>query len=175
MSRKSLTLVAPVVLALGLAACDNTEEYEARIADLEGQLETVRGEADTYRGEAEELRTQLQELEATGPAAGGAAAADVEAVQGEIETALAALADADQQLQTTTVPEVTAVRTSLQDAAQAIGNIAQNMGIELEAVAPEQAGQPATAEPAGAAEEPPAAAGAEEEGQQPAAGGATQQ
>ena len=168
MNRKTLILASPLVLSLGLFACDG-RDYEAEIAELQGQLETTRGEAETFRTEAEELRGRVEELQA-GTTEAGAPALDPEAARGEIETALGALSEVDQQIvelqpQLPSPDAVTGVRQNLEEAARAIGVLAQGMGIELDAVAPAGAGATEAQQPAagGQADQPV-------EAQQPVAG-----
>lgn len=70
MSMKPLPALA-LLAGLGVAACDNTEEYESQIVALEGQLETARGEVaeletqlSSAAGELDDLETMRTELEA---------------------------------------------------------------------------------------------------------------
>lgn len=140
---RPLMLIAPLVLATGLAACDG-EDYEARVVELEGELETVRGESQELRTQLEESRTRITEFE---QAQGQAGTADPEALREPIRTALAALAQSDERLdvlssaaanQAEMDPQaVQQARDAVERAAEAIGEAAQAAGIELDSVAPE--------------------------------------
>ena len=50
MAIKSLTIVLPVALSFGLAACDS-RDYEAELAELQTQLGDATSELETVRGE----------------------------------------------------------------------------------------------------------------------------
>lgn len=138
---RPVIFAAPLVLALGLAACDG-EDYEARVGELEGELQTVRTESEQMRTELEEARARVAEMEQAQPQ-GDAAGADTDQIREPLETALAALARSDERLDAATGGEatmdeaaVTEVREGLREAAEAIGNAAQAVGIELQQVAP---------------------------------------
>lgn len=136
---RPLIIAAPLVLALGLAACDG-EDYEARVGELEGELQTARTESEQMRSELEQAQARVAELEQAQPQAGGA---DPEQIREPLQTALAAIARSDERLDTAAggqaaVDEaaVTEVRESLRQAAEAIGNVAEAVGVELQQIAP---------------------------------------
>lgn len=138
---RPVIFAAPLVLALGLAACDG-EDYEARVGELEGELQTVRTESEQMRTELEEARARVAELEQAQPQE-GAAGADTEQIREPLETALAALARSNERLEAATgegatmdEAAVTEVRDGLREATEAIGNAAQAVGLELQQAAP---------------------------------------
>ncbi len=137
---RPVIFTVPLVLALGLAACDG-EDYEARIGELESELQTARTESEQMRTELEEARARVAEMEQAQPQE-GAGGADTDQIREPLETALAALARSDERLEAATSGEaldeaaVTEIRDGLREATEAIGNAAQAVGLELQQAAP---------------------------------------
>ena len=139
--RKAAILAMPVVLALGLGvgACDG-EDYEARVAGLESELETTRGDLAAARSEAEDLRRQLEELPAEAERQGQASGEELESAMRQAIDALARTEDRLSELartaaeagEETTSGIVDEMRASLSDAAEAVGDMARSMGMEEE-------------------------------------------
>src|SRR5690606_16577074 len=92
---RPVIFTVPLVLALGLAACDG-EDYEARIGELESELQTARTESEQMRTELEEARARVAEMEQAQPQE-GAGGADTDQIREPLETALAALARSDER------------------------------------------------------------------------------
>ena len=66
---RPVIFTVPLVLALGLAACDG-EDYEARIGELESELQTARTESEQMRTELEEARARGADMEQAQPQEG---------------------------------------------------------------------------------------------------------
>jgi hypothetical protein len=85
MNLRSLALVSPLVLVLGLAACDD-RDYEAELAAMQEELALARNDLEAARAENERLTMELDEAQA-GPetaAAGAAGGPPMEDLQAEV-------------------------------------------------------------------------------------------
>ena len=166
MAIRPLTMVLPLALSLGLAACDS-RDYEAELAELQGQLGDATSELETLRGENETMSTEMAELrtqaEGAAVAAGSLGEEAVEAVRGQLETALekasqtvdrlAALErDPDAPAETRT-EAVSVLRTEVQDIVDSVQAAATELGLELQAgVEPAAGAAQDQAEPAAGGE-----------------------
>jgi chromosome segregation ATPase len=179
MSIRPLTLVLPLALTFGLAACDS-RDYEAEIADLQTQLGDATSELEAARGENESLNTELEQLRTQAEQAGEAAVSvgedAAQQVQTQLETALekasqtaerlAALerepdAPADKRTEAVGI-----LRSDVQEIVASLEAAAGELGIELQA-GPEPAAGPAQGEATGSAEEPAQAAPTDEQAAEP--------
>src|SRR5690606_14344440 len=137
---RPVIFTVPLVLALGLAACDG-EDYEARIGELESELQTARTESEQMRTELEEARARVAEMEQAQPQA-GAGGADTDQIREPLETALAAPARSGGRLggassgQAVEEAGGTEIRGGLREPTEAIGNAAEAVGLELQQPAP---------------------------------------
>lgn len=175
MSIRPLTLVLPLALTFGLAACDS-RDYEAEIADLQTQLGDATSQLEAARSENESLNTELEDLRAQTEQAGEAALStggDVaQQVQTQLETAmdkasqtaerLAALerepdAPADKRTEAVGI-----LRSDVQEIVASLQAAAGELGIDLQG-APEPAAGPAQGEATGGAAEEPAQAAPSDE------------
>jgi multidrug resistance efflux pump len=171
MSLRTFAVLPPLVLALGLAACDS-RDYEAEIATLQGDLESARAELEEAQGQNEQLTTQMEELQAQAeqPATGDSAA--LEPVQSEfnaiVEKASVSLANLTElEAQPDAPAELGDLRQNLQDIMQSVQTAASGLGLELApapAAGPEQGGAAPEAQPETGAQPQ---TGAQPEGEQP--------
>jgi hypothetical protein len=169
MNLRSLALVSPLVLVLGLAACDD-RDYEAELAAMQEELAMARNELQAVQAENERLSAELEEAQAQpeadpAVAANGAPPADgappMEAVQAELvllaERATLALAGLN-LLEEEAQVDASEVRQNLEEVVQ----LAESMvaGVMMEAPPPEPAAGPAAdpAQPPPADAETPAEA-----------------
>ena len=128
MKPRSVFLVSPLVVVLGLAACDS-RDYETEVTELSEELSATQAKLDATTSENERLKTELEEMRAQTPSDGagdgaagseGMAPALSEAVQGELEAmtekltvALANLSALETQPEN---GELSKVRENLQEA-----------------------------------------------------------
>jgi chromosome segregation ATPase len=179
MSIRPLTLVLPLALSLGVAACDS-RDYDAEIAGLQGQLGDTTSELEATRSENESLKTQLEEVRAQSEQAGDAAAGLGEVAAAKIRDQLSSAmekasltaerlgaleaepdAPADQRTEAVGV-----LRTDVQDIVASLEAAASELGIELQA-APEPAAGPAQGDATGGAQAPAQATPAPEQPAEP--------
>lgn len=163
MTIRTLTIVVPAALALGLVACDS-RDYEAEINDLQSQLSDAASELDSLRGENDSLTTEMEGLRAqaeeTAAAAGALGEDAAQAVQTQLTTALdkasqtvdrlAALerepdapADARTEAVATLKGEVQEIVDSVHAAATELGLELQGGGVEPAAEAAAEEAEPA--------------------------------
>jgi chromosome segregation ATPase len=156
MAIRYLTVALPVVVSLGLAACDS-RDYEAEIATLQDQLGAANSELDTLRGENETLISEMDQLRAQaeqGAAGAGALAEDTAAaVRSQLEGALEqASQTADQLAALEAEPDapaaVGALRSSVEEIVNSVQSAAAELGLELQAGVEPAAGAEEPAEPA---------------------------
>ena len=136
--RKSLVIAGCTALALGLSACGSQED-EARIAELEGQLTSSRTEAEGLRRQFEEARARTVELEEA--AAGQDGGVEPEALRQPIATALGALKETDDRLvgleqelggQALEKVPLADLRANVAEVSRSIGEVARIVGIDAE-------------------------------------------
>jgi hypothetical protein len=148
MNLRSLALVSPLVLVLGLAACDD-RDYEAELAAMQEELAMARNDLQAARAENERLAVELEETQAQpDPAAAANGAPPLEAVQAEVvliaERATLALANLN-LLEETAQVDATEIRQQLEEVVQLAENVVA--GVMTGAPPPEPAAGPA-ADPA---------------------------
>lgn len=188
MKPRTLFLASPLVLALGLAACDS-RDYEAEVATLSEELSATEAELESAVSENEQLQAELEELRAQADEAaadeeageqaeqaaaegdGGTDPAVDEAIRGELQAmtekltvALTNLNEVDQQAEV----ELGDVRQSLQevvDSAQTILTVVA--GPEAEPAAGPEEGEAAPDAPAEATGDDAPPDVMEEEGEEP--------
>lgn len=141
--RTLLMIVGPAALTLMLGACDR-EDYEARITELEGQLQTAQTEAQDLRGQLDTAQSRVVELES---AATPSAGPDLEQLREPMAQALAALRETDDQLvqleqalgtEGLNNVSLDPLRTNLAEAGRAMGEAAQIAGIDVTTLEPQQ-------------------------------------
>jgi hypothetical protein len=171
MSLRTFAVLPPLVLALGLAACDS-RDYEAEIATLQGDLESARAELEEAQGQNEQLTTQMEELQAQAEQAGTGDPAALEPVQSEfnaiIEKASTSLANVTElEAQPDAPAELGDLRQNMQDIMQSVQTVAGELGLEVApAAGPEQGGAASEAQPETGAQ-PQTGEQPEGEGEQP--------
>jgi chromosome segregation ATPase len=156
MGLRTFAVLPPLVLALGLAACDS-RDYEAEIATLQTDLESARAELEEAQSQNEQLTTQMEELRTQAEQAGqaGGDTAALEPVQSEfnaiVEKASVSLANLTQlEAQPDAPAELGDLRQNMQDIMQSVQTVAGELGLELApapAAGPEQGGAAQEAQP----------------------------
>lgn len=159
--RHARLLAATAALALTLSACDDGNE--ARIVELEGQLQTAQSEAEALRTNVTELETvtrerdqllteletvnaRVVELEAAQGGAPAEASADVQGPMTTAAEAIVATRDQLEQLEQALAAEgftqvsLDPIRQNLEQAGTAIAEVANSLGVE-----PGSTGSPAAA------------------------------
>lgn len=166
MNLRSLALVSPLVLVLGLAACDD-RDYEAELAAMQEELAMARNDLQAARAENEQLAAELEEAQAQpDPAAAANGAQPPEAMQAEmmllVERASLALANLN-LLEEEAQVDATEVRQNLEE----VVILAENMVAGVMTGAPPA--EPAAGPAADPTQPPPedAATPAEATGVQP--------
>lgn len=167
MKPRSQLIVSPLVVALGLAACDGGNE--AQVAALSEELSATQAELDAAMNENEQLRAELEQMggEAPGDGAGDPAAGSAggptasglgEAVENELEAmtekltvALANLSEIEAQTENGQLSEV---RENLQEAVGSAQTLLTVIGGQQPAP---DAGEAAPDTPAAPDEAPPEA------------------
>jgi hypothetical protein len=174
MRLRTFAVLPPLVLALGLAACDD-RDYEGEIATLQGDLDTARAELEEAQSQSEQLTTQMEELRAQAEQPGTGDPAALEPVRTEfnaiIEKASVSLANLTQlEAQPDAPAEVGDLRQNMQDIMQSVQTVAGELGLELApapAAGPEQGGAAPEAQPETEAQPSEQGAGGAGEGEQP--------
>jgi multidrug resistance efflux pump len=147
MRLRTFAVLPPLVLALGLAACDS-RDYEGEIATLQGDLDTARTELEEAQSQNEQLTTEVEELRAQSEQAGTGDPAALEPVQSEfnaiVEKASVSLANLTQlEAQPDAPAELGDLRQNMQDIMQSVQTVAGELGLEVApapAAGPEQGG-----------------------------------
>ena len=174
MSLRSLAMLPPLALALGLAACDS-RDYEAEIAKLQSDLESARTELQEAQSQNEQLTSQMEEQRAQAEQSAADPAA-LQPVQGElaaiVEKASVSLASLTEIESQPNPPEdLGALRQNMQDIMRSVETAASELGLEMApapAAGPEQGGAAPGAQPEPEAQPAqPGAEGAGVQGQQP--------
>jgi hypothetical protein len=147
MGLRTFAVLPPLVLALGLAACDS-RDYEAEIATLQTDLESARADLEEAQSQNEQLTTQMEELQAQAEQPGTGDPAALEPVQSEfntiVEKASVSLANLTElEAQPDAPAELGDLKQNLQDIMQSVQTAASGLGLELTpapAAGPEQGG-----------------------------------
>jgi chromosome segregation ATPase len=135
--RRSFIIAGCTALALGLSACDSGDE--ARLTELERDLETSRTEVTSLRGELDQSRARVQELE--GATVEPGAGAELEELRDPMAATLTALRETDTQLleleQALTAEgfeniSLDPIRANLAEAGRGLDEMARTAGIDPE-------------------------------------------
>ena len=160
MRLRTLAVLPPLVLALGLAACDD-RDYEGEIATLQGDLDSARAELDEAQSQNQQLTTQMEELQTQAEQAGTGDPAALEPVRTEfnaiIEKASASLANLTElEAQPDAPAELGDLRQNMQDIMQSVQTVAGGLGLEVAPAAGPETGEAAEeAEPEAEAQPEP--------------------